>query len=131
MITLTNDFHNTSVRLRANIGDYLSPSQIKRAARILCPVSDCCCGHTELNTRMSCGEAILFGRQDGFDIEFGRIVGRASKPRNTWTTAELQDDFEVEGFGGGLCVVRRRSDNQRGSLQFDHMPRLYFNFVPA
>jgi hypothetical protein len=25
--------------------------------------------------------------------------------------------------------VRRRSDNQRGSLQFDHMPRRYFNFV--
>jgi|TARA_R100001530_G_scaffold128869_1_gene98825 hypothetical protein len=55
----------------------------------------------------------------------------ASQPRNTWTTAELQEDYEVEGFGGGLCVVRRRSDNRRGSLQFDHMPRRYFNFVPA
>jgi len=65
MITLTNDFHNTSVRLRANIGDHLSDSQIKRAARVLCPVSDCCCGQNELNTR---------GRQDGFYIEFGRIV---------------------------------------------------------
>jgi len=54
-----------------------------------------------------------------------------AKHGETWTTAELQRDFEVEGFGGGICVVRRRSDNLRGSLDFDHMPRRYFNFVPA
>ncbi len=54
-----------------------------------------------------------------------------AKHGETWTTAELQEDFEVEGFGGGLCVVRRKSDNQRGSLDFDHMPRRYYNFVPA
>ena len=49
----------------------------------------------------------------------------------TWTTEELRRDFEVEGFGGGICVVRRRSDKQRGSLDFDHMPRVYFNFIAA
>ncbi len=66
MITFTNDFHNTSVRLRAGLGDYLSDSQIKRAARVLCPAADCFCGHGEINTR---------GRQDdGFVIEFGRVV---------------------------------------------------------
>jgi hypothetical protein len=27
--------------------------------------------------------------------------------------------------------VRRRSDKQRGSLDFDHMPRVYFNFIAA
>ena len=53
------------------------------------------------------------------------------KHGKTWTTSELQRDFEVEGFGGGLCVVRRRSDNQRGSLEFDHMPRIYYKFVEA
>ena len=65
MITLTNDFHGTSVRLRASLGDYLSDSQIKRAARVLCPAADCFCGHGELNTR---------GRQDGFYIDFGRVI---------------------------------------------------------
>jgi hypothetical protein len=54
-----------------------------------------------------------------------------AKHGETWTTAELQEDFEVEGFGAGICVVRRRSDNLRGSLEFDHMPRRYFNFVEA
>ena len=53
------------------------------------------------------------------------------KTEKKWTTSELQQDFKVEGFGGGLCVVRRRSDNVRGSLEFDHMPRIYYNFKEA
>jgi hypothetical protein len=46
-----------------------------------------------------------------------------------WTTVELQKDFEVVGFGAGLCVVRRRSDQALGSLDFTHRPRFYFNFM--
>ena len=53
------------------------------------------------------------------------------KTEKKWTTPELQKDFEVEGFWGGLCVVRRKSDNVRGSLEFDHMPRRYYNFEEA
>ena len=50
----------------------------------------------------------------------------------TWTTDELCRDFEVDGFiAGGVCVVRRRSNGERGFLDFDHMPRLYFNWVKA
>jgi hypothetical protein len=45
-----------------------------------------------------------------------------------WSTEELQRDFEVLGFCMGLCVVRRRSDDVRGSLEFNHSPRVYFNF---
>jgi len=48
-----------------------------------------------------------------------------------WTTNELQRDFEVLGFGGGRCVVRRRSDRVRGSLDFGYMPRYYYGFVVA
>ena len=50
---------------------------------------------------------------------------------NVFDSAELREKFEVEGFGGGICVVLRRADNQRGSLDFEHMPRFYFNFVPV
>jgi len=46
-----------------------------------------------------------------------------------WTTDEMTKDYEVLGFGLGLCVVKRRSDGQRGSLDFTHMPRFYFNFI--
>ena len=52
-----------------------------------------------------------------------------TQENKTWTTTELQQDFSVEGFGSGIVVVRRHSDNVRGSLDFTHSPRTYFNFV--
>jgi len=45
-----------------------------------------------------------------------------------WDTDELTLDFEVLGFMAPYCVVRRRLDDQRGSLEFQHRPRFYFNF---
>ena len=45
-----------------------------------------------------------------------------------WTTSELSDDFEVIGFMAPLVVVRRKSDGVKGSLEFQHNPRYYFNF---
>jgi len=47
-----------------------------------------------------------------------------------WDTSELQDDFEAVGFMAPYIVVRRRSDGVKGSLEFQHQPRLYFNFQP-
>lgn len=44
MITLRNDFHRTSARIRAQPGERLTSSQWKRAERALCGMSDCCCG---------------------------------------------------------------------------------------
>jgi hypothetical protein len=48
-----------------------------------------------------------------------------------WDTSELQRDYTVQGFCAGFVVVIRKADNVRGSLDFSHMPRFYFNFVPA
>ncbi len=45
-----------------------------------------------------------------------------------WDTAQLRQDFDVLGFVAPLIVVRRKSDGVRGSLEFQHDPRLYFNF---
>jgi hypothetical protein len=42
-ITLTNNFHNTSVNLIPYKG-FLSAGQVKRAKRVLCGISGCCCG---------------------------------------------------------------------------------------
>ena len=47
-----------------------------------------------------------------------------------WSTEELTHDFEVEGFAAPFVVVRRRSDGQRGTLEFTHAPRVYFNWQP-
>ncbi|HET7110141.1 MAG TPA: hypothetical protein VFI41_04675 [Gemmatimonadales bacterium] len=49
----------------------------------------------------------------------------------TWTTETLQQEFSVIGFAAPFVVVRRKSDGQKGTLEFTHSPRVYFNFEPA
>lgn len=49
--------------------------------------------------------------------------------RTEWTTDQLREDFEVMGFSAPYVVVKRRSDGVVGSLEFTHMPRVYFNWV--
>lgn len=53
-----------------------------------------------------------------------------SEHGQVWTTSELSQDFEVLGFAAPYVIVRRRSDNVRGSLMFQHSPRFYFSFQP-
>tara|TARA_R100001594_G_scaffold8664_1_gene22068 strand:- start:76 stop:345 length:270 start_codon:yes stop_codon:yes gene_type:complete len=45
-----------------------------------------------------------------------------------WTTSELTKEFFVKGFMAPYVVVVRKSDNQRGTMMFQHRPRFYFNF---
>jgi hypothetical protein len=47
-----------------------------------------------------------------------------------WDTRQLQEDFHVQGFAAPYVVVTRKSDGVRGTLQFNHDPRIYFNFQP-
>jgi len=44
-------------------------------------------------------------------------------------TAQLSDDFEGVGFMAPYVVVRRKFDGRKGSLEFQHAPRFFFNFV--
>ena len=46
-----------------------------------------------------------------------------------WSTDELSKDFEVLGFAAPYVIVRRRSDGVKGSLEFQHDPRFYFNWT--
>jgi len=45
-----------------------------------------------------------------------------------YDTQQLREQFEVLGFMAPLVVVRRRSDGAKGSLYFQHDPRLYYGF---
>lgn len=59
----------------------------------------------------------------------GRVALEAKHGQgNVWTTSELQQEFEVLGFMAPFCIVRRRHDGVRGSVTFQHDPRLYFSF---
>ena len=45
-----------------------------------------------------------------------------------WDTSELGQDFEVIGFMAPFVIVKRKSDNKKGSIMFQHCPRYYFDF---
>jgi hypothetical protein len=60
------------------------------------------------------------GSRDALEACYGQV----------WDTEQLRSDFEVIGFLAPLVVVRRKADGVKGSLEFQHRPRLYFNFVP-
>lgn len=50
---------------------------------------------------------------------------------NVWDTGELETQFVVESFLAPFCMVRRRSDNKVGTVNFTHSPRFYFDFQEA
>jgi hypothetical protein len=47
-----------------------------------------------------------------------------------WDTSELSRDFEVLGFAAPFVVVIRKADGRKGSLEFQHHPRFYYDFRP-
>ena len=61
------------------------------------------------------------GSREALEAQYGEV----------WNTNELSDDFDVIGFAAPLVVVRRKADSKKGSLEFQHNPRFYFNFIPA
>lgn len=52
------------------------------------------------------------------------------KHGQVWDTQEMQEEFEPLGFMAPQIIVRRRSDGTKGSLNFQHNPRFYFNWSP-
>ncbi len=60
------------------------------------------------------------GSREALEAEHGQV----------WDTDQLSENFEAIGFMAPLIVVRRRADGAKGSLEFQHSPRLYFNWQP-
>ena len=48
-----------------------------------------------------------------------------------WDTGQMCLEFQAEGFMAPLVIVRRKKDGVRGSLEFSHSPRFYFNWKEA
>ena len=61
------------------------------------------------------------GSREALEAQHGQV----------WDTDELSRDFEAIGFLAPFIVVRRKSDGQKGSMEFQHHPRFYFGFRPA
>ncbi len=60
------------------------------------------------------------GSREALEAEHGQV----------WDTDQLREEFEALGFMAPYIVVRRRSDGTKGSLEFQHDPRLYYSFKP-
>lgn len=61
-------------------------------------------------------------------IETGQPARDLAKADQRWNTEELQRDFTVVGFMAPFVVVIRKADCVKGTLEFVHSPRVYFNF---
>ena len=59
------------------------------------------------------------GSREALEAKYGQI----------WNTIQLGEQFEVIGFSAPFVVVRRKADGVKGSLEFQHSPRLYWGFV--
>ena len=60
MITITNDYHGTSAKVRIDIGDAFTQRQIARVKRKLCGTIKCTCSD-RVGAR---------GKQEGFYVEY-------------------------------------------------------------
>ncbi|MBR9803255.1 hypothetical protein GYB59_16900 [bacterium] len=58
------------------------------------------------------------GSREALEQEHGKV----------WDTQELQRDFHVLGFLSPVVVVQRKNDGVKGSMFFQHAPRLYYGF---
>lgn len=48
-----------------------------------------------------------------------------------YDTKELMEHFIVEIFLAPFITVTRRADGVKGSMEFQHRPRFYFDFKPT
>lgn len=62
------------------------------------------------------------------NLEPGSREALENQHGQVWNTDELAEEFEPLGFLAPFIVVRRRNDGRKGSLEFQHSPRFYFNF---
>jgi hypothetical protein len=75
-------------------------------------------------------EAVRRERLVEINAEPGSRAALEARYGKVWDTDELAEEFEVIGFMAPVVVVWRIGDGKKGSLEFQHDPRFYFNFQP-
>jgi hypothetical protein len=68
-------------------------------------------------------EVARLNREAGTRAELEERYGQV------FDTSELTELFEVYSFAAPYIFVRRKADGVEGTLEFQHMPRFYFNFI--
>jgi hypothetical protein len=62
-------------------------------------------------------------------LETNQPYADLARADQRWNTEELQRDFTVQSFLAPFVFVTRKSDGAKGSMEFTHSPRFYFNFT--
>ena len=62
-------------------------------------------------------------------LESGEPYRDLARADQRWTTEEMSRDFTVQSFLAPFVFVTRKADGARGTMEFTHSPRFYFNFV--
>ena len=73
-------------------------------------------------------ESYRRARQFELNTEAGSRTELETRDGTIWNTEEVRIRWEVIGFLAPFVIVRERATGQKGSLEFQHSPRLYFNF---
>jgi hypothetical protein len=63
-------------------------------------------------------------------LESGQPYRDLANANQRWDSDQLREEFEVLGFLAPFVAVKRKKDGVKGSLEFTHSPRWYFNFMP-
>jgi hypothetical protein len=62
-------------------------------------------------------------------IETGQPLRNLAVAGQRWTTEQMSREFIVHSFCAPFVIVTRKADGAKGSLEFTHRPRFYFNWV--
>ena len=82
--------------------------------------------NTEFLRKLECAKINSETTSDDTDLERKRLEKEYGQ---VWDIKELQEDFIIHSFLAPFCNVTRKSDNKRGMIGFQHLPRFYFRFV--
>lgn len=58
-----------------------------------------------------------------------RLEALQAQYGQVWNLAQLREEYEIIGFMAPYVVVRELATGKKGSMEFTHMPRFYFNYV--
>jgi hypothetical protein len=82
----------------------------------------------EVSVTIDATEALRRVRLADINAEPGDRQTLERRHGPVWDSRELARDFVVIGYLAPFVVVDRKSDGIRGSLEFQHHPRFYFNW---
>lgn len=62
-------------------------------------------------------------------LESGQPHEDLAEAKVRYDTQQMSELFTVHSFLAPFVIVTRKSDGAKGTLEFTHYPRWYFNFV--